>query len=237
MNTEIASQSDSNKESVKTNKKWMIFIEGNISSGKSTILTKLQEHGFTVFEEAVSALTEYYKNEKGENILELFYNDMLGYSFKMQMASMNARWEVIKKGLDVLNTTSTDLVIIERSILTDKNSFAINLHKNGYMDKLEWQIYNDSLRNHIEDTKPRFNGINVIYLYLRASPEICLQRKFERGRQEESSLQLDYLQELHKTYDEWLLDPEQNYKTINADNQLKTVLEDTLNFINDLTRI
>ena len=45
-----------------------------------------------------------------------------------------------------------------------------------------------------------------LILYLRTPAEVCLQRIRERGRVEESGIELDYLLQLESLHDEWLLD-------------------------------
>lgn len=42
-------------------------------------------------------------------------------------------------------------------------------------------------------------------MYLRSSPELCYERIQRRKRPEEAPLSLGYLQELHETYEHWLL--------------------------------
>ncbi|CAF0776453.1 unnamed protein product [Rotaria sordida] len=44
-----------------------------------------------------------------------------------------------------------------------------------------------------------------LIIYLRATPETCLQRIQARHRSEEESISLDYLQTLHERHEEWLI--------------------------------
>jgi deoxyadenosine/deoxycytidine kinase len=41
-------------------------------------------------------------------------------------------------------------------------------------------------------------------IYLRTSPEVCLERMRRRARSEEAAVGLDYLQKIHKLHEEWL---------------------------------
>ncbi len=45
-----------------------------------------------------------------------------------------------------------------------------------------------------------------LILYLRTPAEVCLQRIRDRGRVEESGIELEYLLQIEKLHDEWLLD-------------------------------
>ena len=47
-----------------------------------------------------------------------------------------------------------------------------------------------------------------VIIYLRTSPEIALTRVWSRNRQGEESVSLDYLTDLHRYYDNWLLHEE-----------------------------
>lgn len=225
-----------------TSLKQIFFIEGNISSGKSTLVRNLKAAGFRVYEERVDMLTTEYVDSDEENLLDLFYKDMKEHAFKLQIASLTTRWGIIKEAISYLNTphsvsndtntkseiaTKSDIesteddvihgissididklrknvVFIERSVLTDRFSFALNLYEQKNMSSLEWKIYSNLFSSHVSDTKPHFAGIGVKYIYLRTSPEECFQRKIKRGRVEEASIPLDYFKMLHQKNENWL---------------------------------
>jgi thymidylate kinase len=64
-----------------------------------------------------------------------------------------------------------------------------------------------------------------LILYLRTPAEVCLQRIHERGRAEESNISLEYLLQLERLHDEWLLD---NPKTIVLDGERRWTTEEVL---------
>ena len=118
--------------------KTLVFIEGNISAGKSTLVQGLREEGFMVWEENVDKLTKEYVDEiTNKSILQMFYDDMKQNGFRLQVASLTARWEIIKKALQ----SDAEVVFVERSHLTDFNSFAINLYEQGLISSMDWKIY------------------------------------------------------------------------------------------------
>jgi deoxyadenosine/deoxycytidine kinase len=53
-------------------------------------------------------------------------------------------------------------------------------------------------------------------IYLRTPAEVCLQRIFDRGREEERGIPVDYLLQLEHLHDQWLLN---NPKTIVLDGE------------------
>ncbi|NXL84192.1 DGUOK protein, partial [Alectura lathami] len=82
--------------------------------------------------------------------------------------------------------------------------FAKNLFEAGYMDALEWAIYQEwhsFLLQQLGD-HAALHG----FLYLRATPQRCLERLRWRGRAEERGVQLHYLQQLHAQHERWLLE-------------------------------
>lgn len=55
----------------------------------------------------------------------------------------------------------------------------------------------------LDDQKGKFSFMLIVYL--RASPETCLERIQKRHRSEEESISLDYLHTLHERHEEWLI--------------------------------
>jgi len=187
--------------------KIIVFIEGNISAGKSTLISNLKQAGYPVWEEAVTQLTQHYVDEHGHNILDLYYKDMKANAFRLQMASLNTRWTIIKEALQYLEDHPSDrnVVFIERSLETDVNTFALNLREQGKLDNIDWRIYLDSLDNKLNDIEPLFEGIKIVYFYLRVDPTVCDDRRINRSRAEESSIPITYMNDLHSKLEKWLV--------------------------------
>ncbi|NXF81682.1 DGUOK protein, partial [Sclerurus mexicanus] len=82
--------------------------------------------------------------------------------------------------------------------------FAKNLFEVGHLQPLEWAIYqdwSDFLLCHL-GSGTALHG----FLYLRATPQTCLQRLRRRARSEEGGIQLEYLEQLHAQHEQWLVD-------------------------------
>lgn len=180
-------------------------IEGNIGSGKSTFIRILNEcnhnknpqlyniNNSKIIEEPVNM----WQNMNGSNILESFYNDQKRYSFTFQMATFVTRTELLEKALNYEDS----FVIAERSVLTDKNVFSKNCHESGLMNNMEYNVYLEMFRYLNSKTKLKPNGI----IYIKTDPEICLNRINERNRDEETEIPIEYLQNLHKRHENWLI--------------------------------
>lgn len=73
------------------------------------------------------------------------------------------------------------------------------MFENGEISEIEWCSYNNwfsFLSSHLQMV---FNGI----IYLRASPQTCLERIKKRGRIEEENISLDYLTKIDEKHNEW----------------------------------
>ena len=114
----------------------IISIEGNIGSGKSTIITFLSNNlsnylkinhsnhlKIEFLEEPVKEWNNFTDND-GVNIIENYYKDQKKYAFQFQMMAYISRVTQLKEAI----SKGFDVIFIERSILTDKNVFAKMLY-------------------------------------------------------------------------------------------------------------
>ena len=174
-------------------KRWYI-IEGNIGCGKTTLIRQLKENpNLEVIEEPVD-VWKTIQNEDGENVLGLFYKNSKEYAYLFQTI-------VFKSRMMSIEHPQTKLIrFSERSIWTDKNIFSKSCYEIGVMNTIQKNTY-DLWFNWLENKITRKpDGI----IYLRAEPNVCLERVHKRDRVEESSVSLDYLTTIHKKHDEWL---------------------------------
>lgn len=217
----------------KSSKKRIVFLEGNISSGKSTLIKGLRNANYVVFEEPAEKWTSDYVDHDGVNSLELFYRDMKAMAFKFEMLAMKTRWDIIKQALQ----SESEIVFIERSLLTDINTFALNLYEQNLLDLLEWKIYTDWYKDKIEDVNHLFENVELEFIYLRTDPQICFQRKLERNRNEERHVPLEYFETIHQKHDTWLNNDNFSHNNkiykphiIDGNQSIEKVLEEAIRF-------
>jgi deoxyadenosine/deoxycytidine kinase len=174
-------------------KKWYI-IEGNIGCGKTTLIRQLKARDdFEVIEEPVEVWKNIV-NEEGENILGLFYKESKKYAYIFQTIVFKTRIMALEK------PQTKQVRFSERSIWTDKNIFSKNCYEIGFMNTIEKNTY-DIWFNWLENKITRKpDGI----IYLRAEPEVCLERVQRRDRTEESTVSLEYLTNIHQKHEAWL---------------------------------
>lgn len=175
----------------------ILAIEGNIGTGKSTLGQLIQDK--IQFNDNVEFVTEpvhkwiELKDNDG-NILDRFYKDQKRWSYTFQHNAF------ITRAKDIMEHKDKKLVIIERSVLTDRNVFAQLLYENNMISEMEWKLYTnwyDWLSNEFP-IKPNK------YIYLKADPQVSYDRMRKRLRDEEGGVPFDYISQVHKKHEEWL---------------------------------
>jgi len=178
----------------------MIFsIEGNIGSGKSTIVQHikhmLQDDASFVFLQEPVDIWETIKDEEGVSILTNFYKSQKKFAFPFQMMAYISRLAILRK---TIKDNPGKHIICERSVYTDRNVFAKMLHEDNKITLINFTIYNMWFDEFLEDIK-----IDK-FIYIRASPLVCCNRINKRNRPGEESIPIEYLRRCGKAHDDWL---------------------------------
>lgn len=176
----------------------IISIEGNIGSGKSTLVKHLREvnRDWIFLDEPVTEW-ENIKNDKDESLLQLFYKDMPRWSYTFQNYAYITR---MRKLIEVskFKFKKPTIIVTERSVYTDRHVFAEMLLKDGKMTQMEMDMYLNWF-NLLHD----FATIDHV-IYLRTDSKKCLERINKRSREGESNITIDYLLSLELQHDKWI---------------------------------
>ena len=176
-----------------------VVVDGLIGSGKSTLLKKcllprLLERGLSV-----TIVDEPVEKWKESGLLEAFYNDPKGWASIFQMKAFHDRVREMQEKHSKYAST-TDVFLLERSHFTD-SLFVKVLHKTGVIGDLQYQIYQEwwSLWEEVVPLQPD------LFVYLRPSLEVVMERVQERARLNETSgVTEDYQQKLQEVHDDFL---------------------------------
>ena len=179
----------------------IISLDGNIGAGKSTLLAEIRKHLHDIHyvDEPVGQWTSL-KNDEGENLLELFYKDKRRWAYTFQNCAILTRLKNIKDAVESLDPTmkQQQVIMTERSVLTDKYVFAEMLRDTGLIDMLEWDLY-DNWFNIFSRQYP-VNGI----VYLCTSSATSKERIALRNRHGEDKIDLEYLEALDRQHKKWV---------------------------------
>lgn len=166
-------------------KKKYIAIAGNIGVGKSTLVKGLCQN---------LNWEPYYEPVAENPYLEDFYQDMKAWAFHSQLYFLTNR---LRSHLDLLNYPES--VIQDRTVYEDAQIFAKNLYMQGNMSKRDYTAYNDLYQLTTDLLAPP-----DLIIYLKASVKTLQNRIALRGRDFESKIKPDYLQNLNMLYDEFI---------------------------------
>ena len=211
----------------------IISLDGNIGAGKSTLLSEIRNriHDIHLVDEPVGQWTSL-KNNEGKSLLELFYEDKRRYAYTFQNCAILTRLKNIKDAVENLDPTlkHPQVILTERSVLTDKYVFAEMLRDEGYMDMLEWDLY-DSWFNIFSKQYP-VNGI----IYLSTSSTTSKDRIKIRNRHGEENIDLEYLNKLDQQHKKWIDNTNIPVLTLSTEpgESLETNIEKIIQFIEKL---
>lgn len=142
-----------------------------------------------------------------------FYDDMGRWSFPLQIFFLNHRFKAHQRVTEGENSAIQD-----RSIYEDANIFARNLYEQGLMSERDYRNYLDLYQSMIAFLSPP-----DLVIYLKKSLPKLKEQITLRGRDYEKNIPDDYLSNLNRYYDDWML---------NYDLGKKLIIEsDNLNFL------
>ena len=177
----------------------IISIEGNIGTGKSTIVENLKEYmsdvpGVVFLKEPVDIWESIKDSKTGETILQKFYADSKTYAFPFQVMAYASRLSVIREQVDA----KPRVIICERSLEADYNIFAKMLYDDGMIDDVNYQIY----KLFYGEFSYKY-GLDAV-VYVDSDAEVCHNRIMKRARDGEDQIPLAYLQKCKAYHDNWL---------------------------------
>lgn len=178
----------------------IISLEGNIGSGKSTLIKYLKTNfsfnrssdTITFIDEPVDIWTNI-TDINGENIIEKYYKDQQKYAFTFQMMAYISRLSSIRNAIK----NNYDIIFTERSIYTDRNVFAKMLYDSGKIEEINYQIYLKWFDEFLDDIQ------DIKVIYIKTTPEVAYNRVLKRNRQGES-IPLEYLAQCNDYHNKWI---------------------------------
>jgi len=201
MNYNTDKMSSQNEKSGMKPRPWIISVNGNIGSGKSTLMENLskarvaEDRLFDLIPEPVDAWKPW---------LKLFYADPGRYAYSFQsvvLLHQMIQYEFICESRQMMKP----IVLFERDPLVAHHIFAETLVEDGHIHPMEMEIYREMYRR-------KFHWVPDYTVYIRTPPELCLERIHQRNRTSEGGIPLDYLQKLHDHHERLFIDKAHLYE-------------------------
>ena len=167
------------------NQGYFLAIAGNIGVGKTELTTRLS---------AELGWMAYYEPVIQNPYLDDFYADMSRWSFHLQIYFLSERFKA-----QVQIGSSALPFIQDRTIYEDAEIFARTLHEQGSMTEVDYRNYTSLFHVLVS-----FLRKPDLIIYLKASPEVLMERIARRGRVSEQSIASDYIARLNGAYDDWM---------------------------------
>ena len=167
------------------NQGYFLAIAGNIGVGKTELTTRLS---------AELGWMAYYEPVIQNPYLDDFYADMSRWSFHLQIYFLSERFKA-----QVQIGSSPLPFIQDRTIYEDAEIFARVLHDQGSMTEVDYRNYTSLFHVLVG-----FLRKPDLIVYLKASPEVLMERIARRGRASEKSIGIDYIARLNGAYDDWM---------------------------------
>jgi deoxyadenosine/deoxycytidine kinase len=162
-----------------------IAIAGNIGSGKTTLTQLLSKH---------FGWQPHYEEVDNNPYISSFYDDMLRWSFNLQIYFLTSRFKQI---IDIRNS-GVD-VVQDRTIYEDSYIFASNLYEMGLMSTRDYENYQS-----LFELMSSYMQAPDLLIYLRADIPTLVRQIAKRNRAYEQSIRLDYLKALNEKYENWI---------------------------------
>lgn len=165
----------------------VITIAGTVGVGKSTMTNALAN--------ALNFRTSFEKVDTNP-YLDNFYRDFDRWSFHLQIYFLAERFKEQKRIFEYGGG-----FIQDRSIYEDTGIFAKMHYEKGTMSKVDYETYTSLFEAMV--MTPYFPHPDLL-IYLEGSLDDILSRIKERGRPMEQQTPIDYWQEMHGRYEEWI---------------------------------
>ena len=180
-----------------------IAVAGNIGSGKSTLTRMLAKHyGWEPRFEAV----------EHNPYLEDYYRDIHRWSFNLEVYFLKERFR------DLLAIAQADHTIIQdRTIYEGVYVFMENNKAMGNLSERDYETYMELFEQMMAMVR-----VPDLMIYLHASVPHLVGNIQKRGRDYEQTIQLEYLQNLNKRYNDFIY---QRYR-----GRVMTIEKDDLDF-------
>jgi len=172
----------------------IIWIEGGIGAGKTSLTAKMAE---------ALNLRAIMEPVADNPYLGRFYEDPKRWAFPMQIELLHRRFAMQKlAAFEATSAGGYSGAILDRGLPGDRVFCRLHMLE-GNMDQIEWDTYERAYDIMTCSLIPP-----SLLIFLDCEPEVAMERVKKRARNEEVGVSLDYLQKLRKGYLDLMVDIE-----------------------------
>ena len=183
-----------------------IAVAGNIGSGKSTLTQMLAKH---------YGWEAHYETVVGNPYLEDYYRDLHRWSFNLEVFFLKERFRDL-----IAIAKAEGTVIQDRTIFEGVYVFMANNKAMGNLSDRDYDTYMELFEQMMTMVR-----VPDLLIYLRASVAHLVDNIQNRGRQYEQQIQLEYLDNLNRRYEDFILNK--------YPGRVMVVEKDNLDFLHD----
>lgn len=163
-----------------------VCILGTIGAGKTTLSETLQD----VIKEKELKCLGFFEPVKQNPILPLYYQDPKRYAMTMQIYMLNKRFE---QQMCIQDYCLHGVSCVQDSSVFGDTCFVEMLMKDGILSDEEVNVYAELFQN-----ISRFIMYPSFVVYLNCKSEVAVERIAKRGREFETGISKEYVDNLNK---------------------------------------
>jgi len=185
------------KEIKHRRKPFTIFVEGIVGTGKTTFLQSFQTFPvMDILPEPVSKWT----NLNGTDLLQLVYSNPYRWALTQESYVQLTMLE------EHLQSDPSKLIkAMERSIHSARYVFNEEFYQSGKMKDVEYALLDSWYKFLTDKYTTGFDLDGDLIFYLQSDPVVVMDRIKKRGRPEESTISLEFLEGLNRLHEDWLI--------------------------------
>jgi len=162
-----------------------IAISGNIGCGKTTLTKLLARH---------YGWEPRYEQVEHNPYLEDYYRDIKRWSFNLEVYFLKERFR------DLIAIQQSDHTVLQdRSIFEGVYVFMANNKAMGHLSDRDYATYMELFEQMMQVAR-----LPELMIYLRASVPHLVANIQKRGREYEQTIQLEYLENLNRRYEDFI---------------------------------
>ena len=195
-----------------------ILFEGNIASGKSSLLRHIQNL-YTNVHIRWEPVDEWV-NYDGHNILNEYYANPKDKGFEFELQVLNSMARRAKRSMP----WSLNYCFEERSIDSALQVFCPYMLESKFLTLRQMELLKETASNCLTGSEKNSRPSYIVYC--RSNPAQCFERnKSREGSLHNKGVPLEVFEAVHRNYENWL---RKNYATVQGKETRVFILDTTL---------